>query len=144
MQIDFLLDWATFEDAVATSSEKHRYFFIRFLIDAAQVCAVFQLKAMNGLPKHLTAPPLCHVHCFHVLPLDAGRGLHQVKCVHPFSGRATGIDTTTEVVRALDFVLIFSTVFLDMPLSSKACMEGYTCYFLNTFAEKEMFHALSL
>ena len=62
LQIDFLLGWATFEDAVATSSEKHRYFFIRFLIDAAQVCAVFQLKAMNGLPEHFTAPPLCYVH----------------------------------------------------------------------------------
>ena len=82
---------------------------------------------------------LCHVHYFHVLPLDAGRGLHQVKCVHPFLGRATGINTATEAVRALGFVLIFSTVFLDMPLSSKV-----HCYFLNTFAEKEMFHALSL
>jgi len=108
---------------------------------------VFQLKATNELPEHLTATPLCYVRYFHVLPLDAGRrsvGLHQVERVHPLTGHATGIVAITEVVQALDLVPVFSTAFSDVPPSSKTCMEGYARYYLNTFADKEMFHALSL
>ena len=108
---------------------------------------MFQLKATNGLPEHLSATPLCYVRYFHVLPLDAGRhsvGLHQVECVHPSTGCTTGIVAITEVVRALDLVPVFSTAFLDMPPSSKTCMEGYARYYLNIFADKETFHALSL
>ncbi|KIM59512.1 hypothetical protein SCLCIDRAFT_27221, partial [Scleroderma citrinum Foug A] len=100
------------------------------ICDVAQVRAVFQLKATNGLLEHLSATPLCYVRYFHVLPLDAG-------CT-------TGIVAITEVVRALDLVPVFSTAFLDMPPSSKTCMEGYARYYLNIFADKETFHALSL
>ena len=107
---------------------------------------MFQLKAMNRLPEHLSATPLCYVRYFHVLLLDAGRHsvrLHQVERVHPSTGCTTGIVAITEVVRALDLVPIFSTAFLDVLPSSKTCMEGYAHYYLNTFADKETFHALS-
>ncbi|KAL4063644.1 hypothetical protein V8B97DRAFT_2082407 [Scleroderma yunnanense] len=97
--------------------------------DVAQVHAVFQLKAMNRLPEHLTATPLCYVCYFHVLPLDAGH--------------VTGIVAITKVVQALDFIPIFNTAFSDVPPSSKMCMEGYAHYYLNTFTDKETFHALS-
>ena len=63
-------------------------------LDVAQVRVVFQLQETNGLLKHLTTTPLCYVHYFHILPLDAGRhgiGLHQVECVHPSTGCVTGI-----------------------------------------------------
>ena len=107
---------------------------------------MFQLKATNRLLEHLSATPLCYARYFHVLPLDAGRhsvGLHQVERVHPSTGCTMGIVAITEVVRALDLVPVFSTAFLDVPPSSKMCMEGYTHYYLNTFTDKEMFHALS-
>ena len=115
-------------------------------LDVAQVRAVFQLQETNKLLKHLTTTPLCYVRYFHILPLDAGRhgiGLHQVERVHPSTGCATGIVTITEVVRALDLVPIFSTAFPDVPPGSKTCMEGYARYYLNTFTDKETFHALS-
>lgn len=101
---------------------------------------------MNGLSEHLTTTPLCYIRFFHILPMDAGRpsvGLHQVERVlDPMTGCVTGIIPLTAVVRALDLVPVFSTAFSDVVPSRQTCMEGYTCYYVNMFVDKETFHVL--
>ena len=112
----------------------------------AQVHAIFKLKA-TSLPEDITATPLCYVRLFHVLPLSAGRpsvGLHQVEHVDPLTGIATDIVPLTDVFHVLDLVPVFHTAFPNVEPNSKTCMEGYACYYLNTFADKETFHVLHL
>ena len=94
---------------------------------------MFKLKSTNGLSEHLTITPLCYVHFFHVLLMDAGRpsvGLHQVEHVlDPMTGFVTGIIPLIAVVHALDLVPVFSTAFSDVVPSRQTCMAGYTHYY---------------
>lgn len=114
-------------------------------LDVAQVRAVFMPRSTNDLPSYLTAAPLCYVRFFRILPLSRPCvGLYQVERVDPSNGPTTGIVPLTEVVRLLDLVPIFETAFSNIPPSSNTCMEGYARYYLNTFADKDTFHALSL
>jgi hypothetical protein len=111
----------------------------------AQVRAVFKPKSKRTLPPYLTAVPLCYVRYFRILLLSAGResvGLHQVERMDPLIAPPTGIIPLTHIVRLLDLIPIFNTAFSDMPPSSKTCLEGYGCYYLNTFSDKETFHTL--
>ena len=95
-----------------------------------------------GLPEHLVSCPLCYVRFFHLSVGRSSVGLYEVERVDPMMGRATGIVPLTDVVRAVDLVPVFDTAFPHVPSSSNTCMEGYARYYLNTFVDKETFHAL--
>ena len=119
--------------------------FIYVFLDIAQVRAVFKPKSKEILPPYLAAAPLCYVRYFRPLPLSVGResvGLYQVERMDPLIAPPTGIIPLTHVVRLLDLIPVFDTAFSDIPPSSKTCMEGYARYYLNTFSDKDTFHAL--
>ena len=115
------------------------------ILDVAQVHVVFMPRLTNNLPSYFSAAPLCYVRFFRILSFSRPCvGLYQVERVDPLNSLHAGIVPLTEVVRLLDLIPIFDTAFSNIPPSSNTCMEGYACYYLNTFADKDTFHALSL
>ena len=107
--------------------------------------AVFKPKSKGILPPYLAAAPPCYMHYFQPLLLSVGQesiGLHQVEHMDPLIAPPTGIIPLTHVVQLLDLISVFDTTFSDIPPSSKTCMEGYVHYYLNTFSDKDTFHAL--
>lgn len=102
---------------------------------------MFTLKG-HGLPEHLTSHPLCYVRFYRMSVGQSSVGLYQVERVDPTMGHATGVVLLTDVAQAVDLVPVFNSAFPHITSSSKTCMEGYASYYLNTFTDKETFHAL--
>ena len=77
-----------------------------------------------------------HLGFVHDLASNSfGAGQH----VDPLNSLHTGIVPLTEVVCLLNLIPIFDTAFSNIPLSSNTCMEGYAHYYLNMFADKDMY-----
>jgi hypothetical protein len=50
----------------------------------------------------------------------------------------------TEVVYALELVPVFDTRIPEIELSSATCLDAYHEYYVNSFADKETHHALTM
>ena len=50
----------------------------------------------------------------------------------------------TNVVHALELVPMFDTQIPEVELSSTTCLDAYYEYYVNSFADKETYHALTM
>lgn len=75
-------------------------------------------------------------------PTQTSVGLYQVEHMQHLEVGASGIVPITDIVLAVDLVLVFSMALPGVNQCSETCMEGYLSHYLNTFTDKETFHIL--
>jgi hypothetical protein len=121
--------------------------------DVARVKAVFSPKGSGPgkLPPYLAPTPLLYVENFTVVgrpDAQDGVGLYRVRHPPPHSVEGAlrwfTVIPVTEVVYALELVPVFDTRIPEIELSSATCLDAYHEYYVNSFADKETHHALTM
>ncbi|KAI6022658.1 hypothetical protein EDC04DRAFT_2936511 [Pisolithus marmoratus] len=120
--------------------------------DVAQIKTIFSPKVHTSveLPSYL-ASPLAFVEYFTVCadPMANREGMGLYRVQHPPTNNVTASPSSyyavvplTDIVHAVELVLVFETSITRINPSKESCLEAYEQYYVNSFADKESFNVM--